>query len=199
MRCSLKSALEFLDQKELWVRNTLQRIKTKYSDRQIIRPPLSTYSHRLDFVSCDAGASVGYDITDDAVRIFIPNGVDYESVEIQDVVRVAVVETLRREASEVLPPLTRDIARQYGFDFRKVSVRASKTRWGSCSVNNDISLSIYLMLLPEHLIRHVILHELCHTRHKDHSHAFHELLDSLSDGRERFLRRELRSYNFFWL
>ena len=199
VRYSLKSALAFLDQKESWVQTTLKRVAVRYADTQILRPHFTTYSHRLEFGSVGLGARIGYDITDDVVRIFVPEGMNYQMPEVQSVARKAVTETLRKEAADILPPLTRTLALQYGFNVRHVSVRASRTRWGSCSVNNDISLSIYLMLLPEHLIRHVILHELCHTRFKDHSTAFHSLLDSLSDGHEQLLRRELRSYNFSWL
>lgn len=50
------------------------------------------------------------------------------------------------------------------------------------------------MLLPEHLRDFIILHELCHTRHHNHSPQFHALLDSLVGGRERLLNRELKQY-----
>ena len=198
VRCSLRSAVGFLEQKEAWVADARAFVEKKYDPRRIIKPPFSTYSHELEFVVSDS-AAVRCAITDDRLRIFIPADSNPEDPDLQDFVRAAVSRTLRLEAQAVLPQLTRELAKQYGFDCRNVTVRASKTRWGSCSADNNISLSIYLMMLPEHLIRHVILHELCHTRHKDHSPAFHKLLNSLSGGREAQCRHELLAYNFFWL
>ncbi len=104
------------------------------------------------------------------------------------------IERLRQEARRLLPPRVGELAAQYGFNYGRVSIRASRTRWGSCSGRNDLSLSPFLMTLPEHLRDFVILHELCHTVHHNHSAAFHALLDRCVGGREAQLRSELRRY-----
>ncbi len=104
------------------------------------------------------------------------------------------IERLRREARRLLPPRVGELAARYGFSYGRVSIRASRTRWGSCSGRNDLSLSLFLMTLPEHLRDFVILHELCHTVHHNHSAAFHALLDRCTQGREAQLRSELRRY-----
>lgn len=103
-------------------------------------------------------------------------------------------EALRRVAKADLPARLERLARQTGLHYSSCSIRASRTKWGSCSGRNGISLSLYLMTLPEHLRDFVVLHELCHTVHHDHSPRFHALLDRLTGGRERELHRELRSY-----
>lgn len=102
------------------------------------------------------------------------------------------IERLRRVARRLLPPRVAELAAQYGFNYGRVSIRASRTRWGSCSGRNDLSLSLFLMTLPEYLRDFVILHELCHTVHHNHSAAFHALLDRCTGGREAVLNRELR-------
>ena len=104
------------------------------------------------------------------------------------------IERLRAEAKAVLPPRVAELAARFGLHYGKVTVRAARTKWGSCTGRNDISLSLYLMTLPEHLRDYVIIHELCHTVHHDHSPRFHALVDSLTGGREKQLARELRSY-----
>lgn len=58
----------------------------------------------------------------------------------------------------------------------KVSLRHNTSKWGSCSHTNNISLSTNLLLAPEHIINHVILHELAHVVHKDHSADFWNLV-----------------------
>ena len=107
----------------------------------------------------------------------------------------ARLEELRRAAKEDLPPRIARLSAATGLRCAKLSIRASRTKWGSCSGANHISLSLYLMILPESLRDFVILHELCHTVHHDHSPRFHALLDRLTGGREKELSRELRRYS----
>ena len=82
-----------------------------------------------------------------------------------------------------------------GFRYGRVTIRASRTKWGCCTGDNNLSLSLFLMTLPPHLRDFVLLHELCHTVHHDHSPYFHALLDRLTGGNEKLLSRELRSYS----
>ena len=79
--------------------------------------------------------------------------------------------------------------------YGRVTIRASRTKWGCCTGDNNLSLSLFLMTLPPHLRDFVLLHELCHTVHHDHSPHFHALLDRLTGGNEKLLSRELRSYS----
>jgi predicted metal-dependent hydrolase len=102
---------------------------------------------------------------------------------------------LRRRAQQILPAMTATLAQTHGFQYQAVKIRKSKTRWGSCSLQKNISLSLYLMTLPEHLIRYVILHELCHTVEMNHGTAFWALLDKCTDGNARTLSRELQNFS----
>ena len=103
-------------------------------------------------------------------------------------------EELRRVAKADLPPRIERIASLTGLQYAKVTIRASRTKWGSCSGQNHISLSLFLMTLPEHLRDYVIIHELCHTVHHNHSPRFHALVDRLVGGNEKALNRELRAF-----
>ncbi|MFI3258707.1 MAG: M48 family metallopeptidase [Rikenellaceae bacterium] len=94
-----------------------------------------------------------------------------------------------------LPQRTRELAKELNFHITNVSVRAAKSRWGSCSTAKSISLNTFLMALPDHLIDFVIIHELCHTKHHDHSAAFHALVDKCVGGREKELNKELKTYH----
>lgn len=86
-----------------------------------------------------------------------------------------------------------ELAARHGLPYSRVSIRRQKTRWGSCSRRNAISLNISLARLPEDLMDYVILHELLHTRIKGHGQAFWQALDVLV-GDSGELRRRLRSY-----
>ena len=79
---------------------------------------------------------------------------------------------LMKKAREYLPYRLEYYAKLYGYKYEKCRLSHANTRWGSCSSNKTISLNIGLMKLPEPLRDYVILHELAHLNHMDHSKAF---------------------------
>jgi predicted metal-dependent hydrolase len=79
---------------------------------------------------------------------------------------------LMKKAKEYLPYRLEYYAKLYGYSYDKCRMSHANTRWGSCSSNRTISLNIGLMKLPEQLRDYVILHELAHLNHMDHSKAF---------------------------
>ena len=107
----------------------------------------------------------------------------------------ARIEELRRTAKADLPDRIGRISRITGLKYNKLTIRASRTKWGSCTGTNNISLSLFQMVLPEHLRDFVIVHELCHTVHHDHSPKFHALVDRLVGGNEKALNRELKAFS----
>lgn len=105
------------------------------------------------------------------------------------------IEQLRAEAKAELPRRVAELAHTCGLTYGKVTIRAARTKWGSCTAQNNISLSLYVMTLPPHLRDYIIIHELCHTVHHNHSDKFHALVDRLLGGRKKALAKELRNYS----
>ncbi len=85
------------------------------------------------------------------------------------------------------------MAELHGFQFNKATVKNQRTLWGSCSPRNNINLNVNLLRLPAELRDYVILHELVHTRHKNHSRAFWQELDQIVGSGKQF-QRQLRAY-----
>lgn len=79
---------------------------------------------------------------------------------------------LTKKAKEYLPYRLEYFAKLYGYNYDKCRLSHANTRWGSCSSNKTISLNIGLMKVPEVLRNYVILHELAHLNHMDHSKEF---------------------------
>lgn len=105
------------------------------------------------------------------------------------------IEQLRATAKQTLPTKVAQLASKFGFRYGRVTIRATRSKWGCCTSQNNLSLSLFLVTLPEELQDFVILHELCHTVHHNHSAAFHALLDRCTDGKEQELRKQLRTYH----
>ncbi len=97
-------------------------------------------------------------------------------------------------AKNKLTERVKELAEEYGFLYNKITVRRQRTRWGSCSHRNNISLNAKLSLLPEELIDYVILHELMHTRVKSHGVRFWQTLDKVIPGAKK-IDSKLRQYH----
>ena len=107
------------------------------------------------------------------------------------------IEALRCEAKRVLPAMVERLAHKHGFSYGHITIRATRSKWGCCTSQNNISLSLFLMTLPIHLQEFVVLHELCHTVHHNHSAEFHALLNKVTGGREKELNRQLKGIRKF--
>lgn len=78
-----------------------------------------------------------------------------------------------------LSPWLRQVSKELELPFARATVRGQKTRWGSCSARGNISINRNLLFLPSPLVRYVFVHELCHTRHMNHSKRFWALVERL--------------------
>ena len=101
----------------------------------------------------------------------------------------------RKAARQLLVDRLDSLARKYGFTYNRVFIRNQKTRWGSCSTKNNINLNVNLVRLPAELIDYTILHELVHTRVKNHSQKFWAQMDRLL-GDAKKIDKKLRAYEF---
>ena len=157
--------------------------------------PTSTFEtreHHLEIKSVEI-EKVKSIVKDEKITVFVPLSTKIESDEVQLEVRKGIERAWRKEAKEYLPNRVEELAKKYNFQFKKVSIRNAKTRWGSCSNDNSINLSLHLMRLPDYLIDYVLLHELVHTKIKNHSKDFWHLLDTVS-GNAKKLDREVKGY-----
>ncbi|EDX87301.1 conserved hypothetical protein [Synechococcus sp. PCC 7335] len=84
---------------------------------------------------------------------------------------------LAHRAQEELMPWLRQLSFDLDLPCRRISVRGQKTRWASCSSQKNISLNYKLLFLPRPLVHYVLVHELCHTVHMNHSKAFWALVE----------------------
>lgn len=128
------------------------------------------------------------------MQIICPPSADFADEKLQTWLRKVIEEALRRNAKIILPPRLYTLAEQNKLRYKSVKINSSRGRWGSCSAQKGINLSYFLVLLPQHLIDYVLLHELCHTREMNHGERFWNLLNSYTDGKALILREELKKY-----
>lgn len=83
-----------------------------------------------------------------------------------------VVSWLKNEAKSFILPRVSHFSQLSGFKCRAVKITGAKTRWGSCSATNNLSFTWRLVMCPTEVIDYVVVHELCHVAHKNHSREF---------------------------
>ncbi|WP_106483967.1 M48 family metallopeptidase [Bacteroides sp. Marseille-P3684] len=184
----------FLDSCRTEVRQRLQQLRPSTFVDPDFRIDAPLFRFHVEY-----GGSKGFQMRsrEGDFTLLCPPGTDFHDEGMQPWLRGIIQETLRRRAKEVLPPRIRRLSEQAGLPFQSVKINTSKGRWGSCSARRDINLSCSLVLLPEHLVDYVILHELCHTVEMNHSPRFWALLDKLVHGKSDALRTELKGYTTF--
>lgn len=128
------------------------------------------------------------------IVVSLPDGKQLNEPSTARIVRDTVIEALRIEAKSYLPKRLAFLADKYGFTYDRVRFSHASGRWGSCSSNGTISLNIALMKLPFELIDYVIVHELSHTIHMNHSESFWALVQK-GDPEYKTHRRALKNEN----
>jgi hypothetical protein len=141
-----------------------------------------------------------------AVLQFVcPPDFDFDQGDRQAMFERAIIEGVRMFAKAQLLPRLLGYASRYGIQLNEVKINSSKGRWGSCSQHKrrtllnskksyNINLSLFTLLLPMHLQKLILLHELTHTLYMDHSPAFHAHLNTWLEGKEDALEKELKKY-----
>lgn len=82
------------------------------------------------------------------------------------------VRTLADRARQDIPQRVKHYACQMGVSYGRITIRSQRTRWGSCSSKGNLNFNCLLMLAPMQVIDYVVVHELCHRLHMNHSAAF---------------------------
>ena len=124
---------------------------------------------------------------------------DFDSDSSRNYLENVMIGIYRYEAKKLLTPKINELAQKHGFQINKITIRNNKRNWGSCSSKNNISLNLQMMKLPDELIEYILLHELVHTRIKNHGPQFWKKLDELTNFRARELSKKVRRHSTYTL
>ena len=167
-----------LEKKKRWLEQASERIETQ---RKFFEPePPGTLPERLALRGIGEEWAVDYRTTDSprvsAVerpgnRLFVFGDTDNIGAS-----KAALRRWLNRKTHERIKTWLKRLAKERNFDLNRVLVKSQRTRWASCSKRKTVSLNLKLLFIPEDLIRYALIHELCHTKHLNHSREFWALL-----------------------
>jgi predicted metal-dependent hydrolase len=189
---SEKEVLSFLAGNETWIRQQQNKAVAK---RKIfeVGEIIQTKLHQVELC---VGKTEDVETIGNVVKVCAK---DFSSEKARIFLEDILTQVYRYEARKLLPPRLKELAVIHGFNYNKVSIRNNKRNWGSCSSNNNISLNLQMMKLPDELIDYILLHELVHTEIKNHSERFWKKLDQITGNRARELARQVKKFSTYTL
>ena len=152
----------FIQEKEGWI----LRKKAQMQGAGICLPPENLDGYALLLL----GKPCQITLTDDRFvrydtenhRLFLP----------QTNAKSKLIKWLKENALRILSDCTQTTAERMGTSYKQVAISSAKTRWGSCTADNVIRYTFRLLYAPKAVIEYVVIHELAHTKHKNHSPYF---------------------------
>lgn len=118
------------------------------------------------------------------------SGATHSDAVVADALRTWLLDVAHDELGALL---TR-VAHECRLSFERIQARRQRTRWGSCSASGTISLNACLLFLDPRVVRYLLIHELCHTRHMNHSKRFWALVESHEPDYKRLDRELVRGW-----
>jgi len=182
-RTSMSEIDGFVVKKSAWIAKHLEKLKAKKVEKEWATGSRIYYLGKSYYVEIKENNSLEYATLLFSHSKFIINakkGVTQKEL-------AWVIEMFYKEkATEKITPLVKKWSKEMRLSPTYVGYRKAKTRWGSCSASDRISFNYYLMKLPMSLVEYVVVHELVHITHKNHSVGFWRLVEAyLSDYKER--------------
>ena len=188
-RLSRRWIERFLHERADWIEAAQARVL----QQQKLRPAEldDPFPGRIELPAIGSSLNIRYDehVTRTGLRWDGEGALLIAGPKTPDAVKASLVQALKSIAKKRLEPQLHALADQYGLSVSHVSWRNQKTRWGSCrrvATNvGRISLNIRLLLLPPASARYVLVHELAHIEHPNHSAAFWQRVEQMQpDYRE---------------
>lgn len=176
-RMDMSRVAPFVRKHRKWLERTLARLRAMRSDRPALDDVLPDRVHLLALAE---DWQVDY-AKGSRTRIHAKaDGNEQRFLQIDMVEGVSAQVPLQRWIHDVarqrLVPWLQQVSEECSLPFARATVRAQKTRWGSCTSRRHISLNRHLLFLPPQLVRYVLIHELCHTIHLNHSRRYWSLV-----------------------
>lgn len=174
-----------------WITDQQQKFETKKSKIEVRQ-----FQSKLHSISIVEGTENKTKLNFNQIEIRLA---DLNSDSSRSYLENVMVGIYRYEAKKLLAPKLNELAQKHGFQINKITIRNNKRNWGSCSFKNNISLNLQMMKLPDELIEYILLHELVHTRIKNHGPQFWEKLDEITNFRARELSKQVRKFSTYTL
>ena len=95
------------------------------------------------------------------------------------------IRKIKRQAKKIIPEKVAYWAEKIGVTYGRIAIRLQSSRWGSCAANGNLNFNCLLVIMPEEIMDSVVVHELCHRKHMNHSKDFYAEINRVFPDYER--------------
>lgn len=183
---------KFVSEKKNWIARILSRLEKTKPIKQLINSKLPDHVY---FPAIDRLYKIEYSTKSSSItaaRIKPGHIISVTGCNLIKERKRALKRLIRRLARQELSELINRLSQEHNLRFEKLCIKSQRTVWGSCSSKNIINLNQNLLFLPSHLAEHVLIHELCHLKHLNHSKKYWNTVQSIAPSFKK-LEKELKS------
>lgn len=184
-RPSVQTIIDFIKSKKYWIQKHILEnsitLENKRNLQRVLHIKVDNEIWHIAYIKHDITKL----ITDKNSKICAIYGYNNNP----ELARKKLFSWLKSHAREKLEPFLNNLALEMNLGYSKLNIRAQKTIWGSCNAKGNISLNFKLIFLERALCEYILVHELCHLKHLDHSTKFWKLVEKyIPDYRERIAK-----------
>jgi predicted metal-dependent hydrolase len=163
----LAEGLEFIQQQQGWLKRRLGKVpeRVPFEDGAVI--PMLGDDYTIRHMRSVRGA-----VWVEGDELFVAGLPEHVSRRVQD--------WLKKEAKSRLTDLAHEKAQQLGVKVGRVTVRDTRSRWGSCAYDGSLNFSWRMLLTPSFVFDFIVAHEVAHIIERNHGPGFHKLVDELT-------------------
>lgn len=181
---SKSAGLAFVQKQNLWLQEQSSKLTCPIRDGMQLGNSIKLSIRRED------RSRIGSTLTNDTLNISLPRGVEIDDPS----VKKHIIAGLKQKCEQQIEPRLSYLAKKHGYKYRTVKFRVLKSRWGSCNQDAEITINVYLVQLPLHIIDYVLLHELNHTKHMHHGREFWDAMARILPD-VKTAKKELKQYH----
>lgn len=179
----------FLKEKEAWINATSKRLENQRKQELLTRRPLengdvfSLLGDKLTLTVIREERQRGKVVSAPGrIILHVPFSADYEMK------RELIEKWYRKEAAEIIRQKAEEFAKLLKVSYEDIRIKDQKSRWGSCSSKGNLNFNYRIIMAPETVCDYVVIHELCHLVHMDHSPAFWSLVESVCPTYRQYVK-----------
>jgi predicted metal-dependent hydrolase len=177
---SVKNARIFVDENQAWISKTLNKLRAKQQchlllPKRYLEGTLIPYlGHQWPLILVATKLKRVKIEFNNHFKVHVP--VLLASDELESAIRQALIKWMKMSARNQVEIMVTKYQEKHQLKPKSIRIKSQKSRWGSCGIHDDININWALILAAPEILEYVVVHELCHIRHRNHSANFWALV-----------------------
>lgn len=180
-------AVKFAQEKKEWITKH-RKSKSIFQDNVLIAERYVLFIRQYD------GKTFRSQISESSIIVKVPKHFQIHETAVQQKIRSICEEALLQLSQLRIPERIDELSIQFNFEYKAISFKKLRSRWGSCDRNKNIIINTHLVQLPQNIIDYILIHELTHTEHMNHGNMFWQRVEQCLPN-YKVIQKQLKQYS----